>query len=75
MFTDKIEPIISNGVATIGRKDLITKRIGTVIWSSTDDEGKLHTNRSNNILYFLESSVNILNATELTEYMKDDEGT
>ena len=33
MFTDKIDPIISNGVVTIGKKDLITKDIGTVRWS------------------------------------------
>ena len=42
MSTDKIYPIISNGVATMVGKDLITKRIGTVTWSWTDDEGQLH---------------------------------
>ena len=42
MFTDKIQPIVSNGVETICGKDLITKGIGIVIWSCTDDEGKLH---------------------------------
>ena len=50
MFTDKIEPIISNGVVTIGGKYLITKEIGTVIWSWTDDEGQLHKNKLNNVL-------------------------
>ena len=39
MFNDKIEPIISNGVATIGGKYLIPKGIGTVSWSWTDYEG------------------------------------
>ena len=33
MFTDKIEPIISNGVATIGVKYIIPKWIDTVSWS------------------------------------------
>ena len=32
MFTDKIDPIIYNGVSTIGGKYLITKKIFTVIW-------------------------------------------
>ena len=39
MFTDKIDTIISNGVATIGRKDLIPKVIGTVSWCCTDHDG------------------------------------
>ena len=33
MFTDKIEPIISNEMETIGGKDLIPKCIGIVSWS------------------------------------------
>ena len=37
MFTENIEPIISNGVETIGGKDIITEGISTVIWSWTDD--------------------------------------
>ena len=36
MLTDKIEPIIYNGLATIGGKNIITKGIGTVICSYTD---------------------------------------
>ena len=65
MFSDKIEPIISNGVANIGGKDIIPKWIGTVICYCTDDKGQLHTNKFNNVLYFLYSIVNILSATEL----------
>ena len=30
MFTDNIDTIVSNGVATIGGKYIITKEIGTV---------------------------------------------
>ena len=47
MFTDKIEPIISNWVATIGG---VTKEVGTVSWSCNDDEGKFHTDKLNHIL-------------------------
>ena len=50
MFINKIEPIISNGVANIGGKYLIPKGIGTVRWSCTDDEGKLHLKIFNNVL-------------------------
>ena len=52
MFPENIEPIISNGVATIGAKDLIPKGIGRFIWSCTDYEGQLSTNKFNNVLYF-----------------------
>ena len=75
MFTDKIEPTIYNGVATTGGKYLIQKGIVTVIWSWTDYEGKLHTRRFNNVLYFPDSPVNILSATALPEFIKDDEVT
>ena len=75
VFTYNIEPIIYNRVATIGGNDLITKVIGIVSWSWTDDEGKLQTNKLNNVIYFPESPVNILSATALYEPMKYDEGT
>ena len=47
MFTDNIEPIIYNGVATIGVKDII---IGTFIWYWNDDEGRLQTNKLKKLL-------------------------
>ena len=50
MFNDKIHLIIYNGVETIGANDLITKSIGTLIWSWTDYKGQLHTNKFNNVL-------------------------
>ena len=50
IFTDKIHPIISNGVATIFGKDIIPQGIGTVSWSCTDDEGLLHTKKFNILL-------------------------
>ena len=73
MLNYKIEPIISNGVATIGGNYIIPKGIGTVRLSWTDDEGQLHTNKLNNVLYFPDSPVNILSATALAEFIKDDE--
>ena len=50
MFTNKINPIISNVVVTICRKYLISKLIDTVIWSWTDDEGQLYTKKLNHVL-------------------------
>ena len=54
MFTDKINPIISNGVENICGSDIITKGIVTIRWSWTDDEGKFHKKKLNNVLYFPE---------------------
>ena len=45
MFTYNIEPIISNVVATIGGKDVITKRVFIVRWYWNDDEGQKHKNK------------------------------
>ena len=76
MFNDKINTTISNGVETIGGKYIVPKRIFTVSWSWTDNEGQLHTKDFNNIIYFTDSSVNILSETTLDESMKDyDDGT
>ena len=76
MFNDKIDSIISNGVATIGGKYIIPKVVFTVSWYWTDDEGQMHTKDFNNIIYFTDSSVNILSETTLDESMKDyDDGT
>ena len=49
MFTGKIEPIVYNGVATIGGKDIIQKGVGIFSWSYTGDDGQMHTNKFNNI--------------------------
>ena len=51
MFTDKIVPIIYNGVVTISGQDHITKGIGTVRWSWTDYEGQTHKNKLNDVIY------------------------
>ena len=75
MFTEKIELIISNGVATMGEKYLIPKGNVTVRCFWNDDEGQLHTNKFNNLIYFSDSSVNIISETALAESMKYDDGT
>ena len=75
MHTDKIEPIISNGLATIGGRYLISKGIVKVSWPWTDDEGQMKTKKSNNVLYFTYSSVNIPSKNSLTEFIKYDDGT
>ena len=72
MFTYKIEIIISIGVVTTGGKDLIPKGVVTVSWSWTDDEVQRQTKKWNNTLYFTESTVNILSATNVSESIKDD---
>ena len=45
MFTEKIEPMIYNGLSTIGGKYLIPKGISVVSWSWTDDEGQPNTKK------------------------------
>ena len=72
MFTDKIDPIISDVVVTLSGKYIISKAIGPVIWTLTDRTGQLHTNKLNNVLYFPDSQVNKLSSTALSESMKDD---
>ena len=57
MLTDNIEPIIYNGVATIGGNYLIPKGIGKVICSCNYDEEQLNTKKLNNLLYSIESQV------------------
>ena len=73
MFTEKIENITYNVVATIVVKYFIEKVIATVRQSWTDDDGQLQKKKINNVLQFMESPLNILFATELSESMKDDE--
>ena len=46
MLTNKIEPVVSIWVATIGISDIIEEEIGTVIWSWTDYEGYLNRKNS-----------------------------
>ena len=62
-------------MATIGEGYLSPKVINIVSWSWTDDEEKLHTKKLNNVLYFPDSSVNVLSETTLDKFMKDYDGT
>ena len=74
MLTHKINPVISNGVATIGETNIIPKGIDTVSWYQTDDWGQLQK-QLNNVLYFTDSPGNILIETVLAESTNDDDGT
>ena len=69
MFTDKIYINILNGVENIGGKVIITKWIGTVGWSCTD-EVQLNVKKLNNWLYFPNSAVNILSETASAKSIK-----
>ena len=71
MFKDKIEPIRTNGMETIGGKYLIPTVIVTVFWYYTGDEGQLQTKKLNILPYFTDSPVNILSANSLDEFIKD----
>ena len=75
MFVENIEIIMYNVVVTVGEKYLIPKRIGTFSYSFNDDKGQLYTKKLNSVLYFTDSTVNILSETVLDESKKDDEGT
>ena len=75
MLTENIYLIIYIGATTIDGKYLIPKGIETVSWYWNADEGKIHTNKLNNVMYFSESLVNMISETALTVSIKDDERT
>ena len=50
MFADKIEPIISNEVATIYGKEIIPKCVVIVNWYWIYEEGKTNTKKLNDVL-------------------------
>ena len=52
MFIDNIELVIYNKMETIGGRYIITKGIGTVIWSWNDYEEQLNKKKLNNVIYF-----------------------
>ena len=60
-------------MATVGVKDIIANFISALIWSWNGDEAQLYTKKLDNVLYFTVSPFNIIIATALSEFMKDDE--
>ena len=62
-------------MVTIGGNYIIPKGIVTDSWSWTGDEGQLNTNKWSTLLYFPDSSVNVLSETTLDKFMKDYDGT
>ncbi len=75
MFDNKIRPLQSHAVATIGRSMNESSGIGNVKWRWKDDTGQEHTHIIKNALYFPNSPINILSVTEFANQLKDDNGT
>jgi hypothetical protein len=76
MFIGKINEFSvesSYSVDTVGGGSK-PKGIGTVLWMITDDAGKRHEERIDEVLYFPDSPVNILGVTKLAKQRGDDEG-
>ncbi len=65
----------SGMVATIGGKMNKPAGIGTVEWKWKDDEGIIHTERLEDVLYFPSSPINIMSVTAFAEQLEDEEGT
>ena len=61
-------------MAKIGGKFLHSKGYGTVFWYWTDDGGQLLSDKLKTVLYFPDSPINILSATDLSGSMQDFEG-
>jgi len=75
-FVGEIRSVNSEaGVATIGGTDFKPAGIGTVEWTWTDDNGRRHTMRIENVLYFPQSPVNVLSVTAFASQLGDEEGT
>ena len=62
-------------VATIVGAKNSAAGMGTARWRCKDDGGKQHTVDVENVLYFLQSPVNILSITSLAYQFNDDDGT
>ena len=75
MIIYKIEPSMSNGFATIGGKDNNPKGVVTVSWSCTYDKGQMYTHLLDNLIHFIDSQINILSETVLSESINYDELT
>ena len=54
-------------VATIGGNHNRANGVGVVVWKWKDDNGKLQTFEVKNVLYFPDSSVNILSVTKFAD--------
>ena len=74
MYVGKLRVSDSHKVATIRGKGHSSEGIGTVEWSQTDDCGHKHEYLVENVLYFPQSSVNILSVIEIAKQLNDKEG-
>ena len=62
-------------VATIRDSHNRATAVGTVVWEWKDDKGKLHTFEVKDVLYLLDSPVNILSVTKVADQLDDNHGT
>ena len=69
MFVGEIRPLQHMKVATIGGKGHKASGTGTVKWSWYDDDGILHEQFIQDVLYFPASPINILSVTEFAKQL------
>ena len=62
-------------VTTIGGSHNRANGVDTVVLNRKDENGKLHTFEVKDVLYFLDSPVNILSVTKFVDQLNDDHGT
>ena len=74
-FIGKLTPVQGHNVATIGGHGHKPSEISTVKWSWKDYVGNIHEYLISNVLYFPQSAINILSATEFAKQLNDQEGT
>ena len=74
MFTD-FKETYKGIVATIGGKLNRPAGIGTVKWKWKDDNGVMHEELLEQVLYFPQSPINIMSVTKFARQMDDEEGT
>ena len=75
MFEGEIRRMDQHYIATIGRSKNSAADMGMVNWHWKDNDGKLHTIKIKDVLFFPASPVNILSVTSLADQFKDDDGT
>ena len=75
MCVGKLRSCSNAHVCTIGGKNNSPSGLGTVKWTWKNDDGEAHTFEVTNVLYFTESSINILGVTAFANQFDDDTGT
>ena len=74
-YVGKIALVSTQKIATIGGRGHAPAGVGTVCWILSDDSVAKHRYLVENVLYFLQSLINILSVTEFARQFNDNEGT